>query len=122
MCESVPIVRYVAIFILLIAVGGCLVGLVAPFWALYEPGLSPTTPSIHNRDAGEALSTTVKPNIEIVNAGVIIQKHDRIPAQMEGLWARCDPNNYTNCIIFYQNDFQLEFEFPSKKHLSKLRL
>ena len=122
MCESVPIVRCVAILILLVAVGGCLVGLVAPFWALYEPGLSLITPTIHNRDADEAFSTTVKPNVAIVNAGVIIPKYDRIPAQTEGLWARCDPTNYTNCIAFYQNDFQLEFYFPSKKFISLLCL
>jgi len=106
-----------------VAVGGALVGLVAPFWALYEPGLPLIAPNTPHSVVDEAKSSTVKPNVGAVVSGhgamfnVPWRKSTRLPAQTEGLWARCDAINYTYCILFAENDFQLEFSFPSKKLL-----
>jgi len=104
-CSLVPILRVVALFLLSVAVAACLVGFVAPFWAYYDPGL-PCSPPAGNASAP---ATSTNAPVQVPSTTVRPAR----PAEIEGLWGRCNANNYTLCTWFSDDNFQLERCFPS---------
>jgi hypothetical protein len=117
MCNCTSLVRWVAVLILTVAVGGCLVGLIAPFWALYEPGLPRKLVSAYSSDSQN--DGGQNDGAESAKGANEMISSVRLPAETEGLWARCNSVNYTQCILFWQNDFQLEHSFPRKQLASR---
>jgi hypothetical protein len=116
MCKCKSVVRWAAVLVLLVAVSGCLVGFIAPFWARYEPGLPRKLVPAHGSDSqNDVTVASVKGavGIEAVPVDDVIPPL-RLPAESEGLWARCNSINFTHCILFWQNNFQLEHSFPRK--------
>lgn len=129
MCNCNSLVRWVAVLILIAALLACLVGLIAPFWAYYDPGLSASSGSIpadggsvsDSPDASVVRLTSTTPGQKVEHGlppGPIgpapASKPNHPNTHTEGLWARCDGDKYweMDCVWFWQNDFQLENEFP----------
>lgn len=122
MCNCSSPIRWIAVVLLIVAVSGCLVGLLAPFWAYYRPGFDG-----YGKRGGQGTLATkndvVKSSLvvgddddgEVVDdaVSVVLTAEAARSAEYEGLWARCDADNITDCDFFWQNGFQLENNFPS---------